>query len=141
MSRSVTSDLAPTCLACDGSHASLVRYHREVASQLVARGRLAAARIQWNILQALDTDNLEVKKQLVMIRERIQQETEQHLQQGKRAFKRQQYRQAERAFLAVLALNPFEEQSQEYLRQIERSRMRKWLREKIDKYTPSEGKM
>lgn len=135
------SMLPPTCLTCDPSRASLVRYHREVASQLTTQGDLAAALIQWKILRVLEDDSAAVRRQLAILRERIQQEVERLLRTGIRALQHRKYKLAQRVFLTALALNPFEEQPRVYLQQLERARMRRWLRNKIDKLMSPEGKM
>ncbi len=138
---SAMSTLSPRCLTCDPSRAVLIRYHREVASQLMQQGNLAAALIQWKILRALEGDSLDVQRQLAIIREQIRQEVEQSLKRGEHAWQRHQHKQAEHAFLAAFALDPFQVRPREYLQKIERSRMRRWLWEKIDKLKSPAGKM
>jgi tetratricopeptide (TPR) repeat protein len=101
------------------------------AEALMAQSDLAAALIQWQILNALDPENTTFHQKRQTTQALIEQRVQTHLQLGKKAFKQGHLKRAKRTFLRVLALDPSQPLPPTYLRQIEQRHLKQLQRNKL----------
>jgi tetratricopeptide (TPR) repeat protein len=109
----------------------LFQQHRQQAVQLMQQDKLAEALTQWEILHAIMPEDDEIASQITEVQKSIQQRVKIYLQDGQKNMKRRQYQQAQRAFLAALALDPSQKIAHRYLQQMERARMKQALQHKL----------
>lgn len=109
----------------------LSQQHRQQAVKLMQQDKLAEALTQWKILHAIMPEEDEIARQITEVQKRIQQRVKVYLKDGQKSMERRQYQQAQRAFLAALALDPGQKIAHRYLRQMERARMKQALQHKL----------
>jgi hypothetical protein len=97
----------------------------------MAQSDLAAALIQWQILNALDPENTTFYQKRQTTQALIEQRVQTHFQLGKKAFKQGHLKRAKRTFLRVLALDPSQPLPPTYLRQIEQRHLKQLQRNKL----------
>ncbi len=121
----------PPSPQAQSSLASRLRLRQAKAEALMKQDYLAAALINWEILQALDPDNSEFRQRTRAITALIQQKVQEHLRSGKQAFKREHFRQARQEFLTVLALDPLQAEPLMYLKRMEQRHLMQRQRAKL----------
>ncbi len=93
------------------------------ALQLVRRDQLRQALTEWKILEALDPDNAEYRRQVSATRALIWHRSEKHIAAGDAALADGNEEQAQLEYLKALALDPWQREPLAKLRQIERERV------------------
>ena len=89
------------------------------AEELTRRGALAAALVQWRILESMSRGDPAIKKKRRAVEEKMARLAERHFVKGQKAAAKRQFKTARREFLATLAIKPSHEGAIEQLRAME----------------------
>ena len=93
------------------------------AVRLEREGRLAEARLQWQVLKTVYGGNAEIDRRLKATEAAIRKQAEKHAAAGENAMKKGQTKRARQEFLKTLALNPSHKAAKQHLREIEGKRV------------------
>ena len=103
------------------------------AAELMRRGDLAAALIQWEILLTLAPGNTEFSQQRQRTQALRQHQVATYLHIGEQAWQQGDVQRAKRAFLRVLALDPSQSHPSIFLREMEQHERKEAQRTKLRK--------
>lgn len=90
------------------------------ALDLLHKGDLARALIEWKVLRTLAPQNREIAEQIAATQALIRHRADQHQREGEEAYRRGDFDRAREAFLKELALDPFRQPPRRELREIDR---------------------
>lgn len=105
------------------SAATTFDQRKAFAIRLEKQGRLAEARLQWQVLKTVYGRNPEIDRRLKAVEAAIRQQAEKHAAAGEKAMKKGQTKRARKEFLATLSLNPSHKGAKQRLREIEGKRV------------------
>jgi len=89
------------------------------AEKLTRKGALAAALVQWHILESMSRGDPSITKRRRAVEDRIERKAKLHFEKGRKAASKRQTRTARRQFLATLAIDPSHEGAIKQLRAME----------------------
>ena len=89
------------------------------AEKLTRKGALAAALVQWHILESMSRGDPSIAKRRRAVEDRIERQAKLHFEKGQKAASKRQTNRARREFLATLAIDPSHEGAIEHLRAME----------------------
>lgn len=94
------------------------------AEKLTRKGALAAALVQWRILESMNRGDPSITTRRRAVEDRIERKAKLHFEKGQKAAGKRQTRTARREFLATLAVDPSHPGAIEQLRTMELTRVR-----------------
>ena len=93
------------------------------AARLEREGRLAEARLQWEVMKTVYGRNPEIDRRLKATEAAIREQAEKHAAAGEIAMKKGQTKRARQEYLKTLSLNPSHKLAKQRLREIEGKRV------------------
>ncbi len=121
-----------------GPDKAAIAARKAKAKNLTRKGDLAAALVQWQILETVDRSNSANTKKRRALEAKIKKRAAIHYERGRKALSKRKTKSARQAFLATLALDPGHEDAIEQLRTLELRRVRR-NRPKIATPDPKPG--
>jgi len=104
----------------------MVATHKTKAANLAKQGQLAAARVQWQVVRTLTPNDPAVDRNLHSLQAMITTGAQKHMAAGNSALAKDRLHDAQRRFLAALALDPTHSAALSALREIESKRARQY---------------
>jgi tetratricopeptide (TPR) repeat protein len=105
----------------DTALAAFITAKKQLAKDLELKGKLVEARREWRYVAAADPKDEEARTHVADLTETIDDRKAEYLKEGDAALAKGQNKQAQAAFLKVLALDPSDEQAVARLRKIDRT--------------------
>jgi tetratricopeptide (TPR) repeat protein len=98
---------------------------RTAAEKLTGSGDLAEALVQWKVLETLAANDPEMARKRRAVEAEVRRRAEAHFDEGTEALAERHLKEARRAFLTVLALDPTHRGATEQLRRLEVRQIRR----------------
>ncbi len=105
----------------DAALATFITGKKQLARDLELKGKLLEARREWRYVSAADPKDEESRERIAEITETIDARKAEYFKEGETALAKGQNKQAQAAFLKVLALDPSDEDAVARLRKIDRT--------------------
>lgn len=105
----------------DTALATFIAARKQLAKDLELRGKLIEARREWRYVSAADPKDEESRTHIADLTEVIDGRKDEYFKEGDAALAKGQTKQAQAAFLKVLALDPSDEEAVARLRRIDRT--------------------